>query len=122
MAAGQLEVGIARHPDRVAGEDLVPVIQARQVPADHVLEPHEDTLARHNVEALDILTQQLDRRFWQRLNRFRRSDLTGFQRSHPRLKIRQLFLINGQKLRPMIIGRLGIDSARDWNAALAGLH
>ena len=43
---GISQLGVARDADGVAGEDLVAVVEARQVQPDHVLEQHEDVLAR----------------------------------------------------------------------------
>ena len=40
-AGHRLDVGVARHADRMRREDLVPVIEPRQVQPDHVLEQHE---------------------------------------------------------------------------------
>jgi hypothetical protein len=45
-ACHRLHVGVARHADRVRREDLVAVVEPREIQPDHVLEQHEVVLAR----------------------------------------------------------------------------
>ena len=59
----ELDVGVARDPDRVTGEDVVAVVKARQVQPDDVLQQHERVLAggrRQRDEARDEMTREVD--------------------------------------------------------------